>query len=83
MDYVEYQSYDDELAAHALDSDAPIMINTTDGAGVSFPAPQPAPLPPMITTAAPANDGNQKVLVGGLAVVLMVLAWVGLRSHGE
>jgi hypothetical protein len=29
------------------------------------------------------TNGNQKVLIGALAVVLMVLAWVGLKSHGE
>jgi hypothetical protein len=36
------------------------------------------------TAAAPApNQGNTIVVVGALAVVLMVLAWVGLKSHNE
>jgi hypothetical protein len=85
MDMIQYQSYDDELEARATAQE--IMLDTSGGGGpITFPAPQPAPipmLPPVVTMATSASQDNQKVLIGGLAIVLIILASVGLRSHGE
>jgi len=65
-------------------NDGTVFLDTLGGGVVSFPAPQVAQLPPVIVTAEPVpNQGNQKVLVGALAIVAIVLAWVGLQSHGE
>jgi hypothetical protein len=68
-----------------MDGDAgTVFLDTLGGGGITFPAPQVVQLPPMVITAEPpANQGNQKVVIGSLAIVLMVLAWVGLKSHGE
>jgi hypothetical protein len=60
-----------------------LVIDTTLGQ-VLFPSPQAAQLPPMVISEQPVSDnGNQRVLIGALAILLIILAGVGLRSHNS
>jgi hypothetical protein len=68
-----------------FDSSPGLTIDTTGGP-VTFPRPVPAVIPDTLPPAdqTPArNNGNTVVFVGAAAIVLMILAYVGLRSHGE
>lgn len=61
--------------------DGALVIDTLTGP-VIFPPVVVRPIPEL-EAPAPADNGNQKVLIGSLAIVLMVLAYVGLRSHND